>query len=454
MFRTLNPATGEILAEYPHASDSDLEEALSGLDQAYRVWRKKSISDRARSFSAMSGLLRQDIDKFSALIGLEMGKPVRFARSEIEKCALVCDFYVEEAEKLLRPVRVESKLFRAASKHFNSKGAVLAIMPWNYPFYQVFRFAVPNLIAGNAVLLKHSPNTPGCALAIEELFSRCCEPAGIFTSLFLSHQQCEKVIEDSRIVGVNLTGSVGAGRAVASLAGANLKKSVLELGGSDPLVVFADANVQRAAQVAADARLSNTGQICCAPKRIFVEASKKEEFQEAFVTRAEEKTIGNPEEEDVDLGPMAREDLKEKLEDQVRRSVQAGAVETVPACQVPDSGFYTVPRLLSEGRSDNPALREELFGPVAWLEDFNSEEEAIFKANDTEYGLAASVWTEEPEKAARVSSDIEAGIVVVNGTVTSDPALPFGGVKSSGYGKELGEEGIKEFLNTQIVLET
>jgi succinate-semialdehyde dehydrogenase/glutarate-semialdehyde dehydrogenase len=453
MFRTLNPATGELIEEYPFVSDKGLEEHLSQLDTSYHAWREISLSSRTDCLTKLRQLLLKDVERFASLIGLEMGKPIRFARAEIEKCALVCDYYAREAENFLKPVVQKSEIFSSATKYFRPQGTVLAIMPWNYPFYQVFRFAVPNLVAGNAVLLKHSPNTPGCALAIEELFDESFGELKPFSSMFLSHQQCEKVIKDPRIIGLNLTGSVKAGRAVASLAGQSIKKSVLELGGSDPFVVFADADVEKAARTAANARLSNTGQVCCAPKRLIIESSIRDEFVESYLRQAETKKIGKPTDENSDLGPMAREDLKQQLAAQVKRSTEAGASICTPNCPAPEEGFYTNPLLLIGGGVNNPAAREELFGPVAWVDTFEKENESVLKANDTEFGLAASVWSEDPKKASRVAGDIQAGVVVVNSSVTSDPSLPFGGVKNSGYGKELGEEGIKEFLNTQLVME-
>ncbi len=453
MFRTLNPATGDLIEEYPFVSDKELEEQLIQLQSSYVAWREFSLSSRTDCLRKLGTLLLKDVERFASLIGLEMGKPIRFARAEVEKCALVCDYYAREAENLLRPVVQKSEIFSSATKYFRPQGTVLAIMPWNYPFYQVFRFAVPNLVAGNTVLLKHSPNTPGCALAIEELFDQSFGEVKPLSSMFLSHQQCEKAIKDPRIVGLNLTGSVKAGRAVASLAGQSIKKSVLELGGSDPFVVFADADVDKAAKIAANARLSNTGQVCCAPKRLILENSIKDRFIESYLNQAETKKIGKPADESSDLGPMAREDLKRQLADQVRRSTEAGASVCSPNCPAPQEGFYTSPLLLLGGGVDNPAAREELFGPVAWVDTFENEKESVFKANDTDFGLAASVWTEDSKRANRVAGDIQAGVVVVNGSVTSDPSLPFGGVKNSGYGKELGEEGIKEFLNTQLVME-
>lgn len=450
MLRSVNPATGEFLAEYPEDDEARIGEKLQLSESVFVLWKKIPITERSALMKAAADELRSSKSECAELMTKEMGKPIGQAEAEAEKCAWVCDFYAEQAGKFLSPEFFPTDAAESFVR-FDPIGPVLAVMPWNFPFWQVFRFAAPNLMAGNVGLLKHASNVPGCALAIEEIFARAGFPKGVFQSLMVRSGPVKRIIGDPTVRAVTLTGSDPAGRAVASEAGANIKKSVLELGGSDPFIVLADADVEDAARKATTARTINNGQSCIAAKRFIVEKTVADAFEEAFVSAMANLRVGDPMDPSTDVGPLARLDLLEDLSDQVERSVAHGAEVALGGGRLNQPGFFFEPTVLTNVSPDNPAFREETFGPLAAVVRAENTEEAVALANLSDFGLGASVWTMDVEKGKDVAAQIEAGAVFVNGIVKSDPRLPFGGVKHSGYGRELGLAGIREFVNAKTV---
>jgi succinate-semialdehyde dehydrogenase/glutarate-semialdehyde dehydrogenase len=449
-YRTLNPATGELLESFPTAGDPDVERALRQSAAAFARWRATPLSERAQALLAAADRLERRSADLARSMAVEMGKPVTEGVAEARKCAWGCRYFAENAAALLAPQPRDSD---GAEAHVRCDplGPILAIMPWNFPFWQFFRFAAPALMAGNVALLKHAPNTPRCAIEIERLLLESGLPPGVVQNLRLTNEQAAAVIADRRTRGVTLTGSTRAGREVAAVAGRNLKPMVLELGGSDPFIVFEDADLGRAVQAAVAARCQNSGQSCIAAKRFLVQRQVFDAFRERFVTGMREQVMGDPTDAGVSLGPLARADLRERLARQVRESVAAGA-KVLCGGEIPErAGFYYPATVLGEIVPGTPAADEELFGPVATLLPFAAEEDAVALANDGAYGLGASVWTSDLERARRLVPRIESGSVFVNGMVKSDPRLPFGGVKGSGFGRELGREGLLEFVNLKTV---
>ena len=450
-FQSINPATEAVLATFDQFTPQQTEAALAQADTAFRDWRRRSVGERGSMMKRVAGLLRERKSRYAALITAEMGKPIAQAEAEVEKCAWVCDFYAEHAERFLaeEPVRTEA---RASYVAFEPLGVVLAVMPWNYPFWQVFRFAAPTLMAGNTGVLKHASNVPQCALAIEEVFRDAGLPRGVFRTLLLPGEAVDEVIADPRVRAVSLTGSDVTGEKVAAAAGRALKKTVLELGGSDPFIVLADADLAAAAQTAVKARFQNTGQSCIAAKRFIVDARVGPQFQELVLAEIKKLKVGDPMDRSVSLGPLAREDLRHALAAQVRDSIAHGARLMFGGHAIGEApGYFYVPTLLVDYTASSRAAREEVFGPVATLLAAVGEDEAIALANATPFGLGASLWTQDLERARELAARIEAGSVFVNAMVASDPRLPFGGVKRSGYGRELGVFGIHEFVNVQTV---
>jgi succinate-semialdehyde dehydrogenase/glutarate-semialdehyde dehydrogenase len=450
-FQSINPATEAVLATFDQFTPQQTEAALAQADAAFRDWRRRSVGERGGMMKRVAGLLRERKSRYAALITAEMGKPIAQAEAEVEKCAWVCDFYAEHAERFLaeEPVRTEA---RASYVAFEPLGVVLAVMPWNYPFWQVFRFAAPTLMAGNTAVLKHASNVPQCALAIEEVFRDAGLPRGVFRTLLLPGDAVDEVIADPRVRAVSLTGSDVTGEKVAAAAGRALKKTVLELGGSDPFIVLADADLAAAAQTAVKARFQNTGQSCIAAKRFIVDARVGPQFQELVLAEIKKLKVGDPMDRSVSLGPLAREDLRHALAAQVRDSIAHGARLMFGGHAIGEApGYFYVPTLLVDYTASSRAAREEVFGPVATLLAAVGEDEAIALANATPFGLGASLWTQDLERARELAARIEAGSVFVNAMVASDPRLPFGGVKRSGYGRELGVFGIHEFVNVQTV---
>ncbi|MFY9706089.1 MAG: NAD-dependent succinate-semialdehyde dehydrogenase, partial [Desulfobacterales bacterium] len=419
--------------------------------QTFVDWKTRTFSERAELMKKAAVVLRDKVGEFARLMALEMGKPVRDGRLEIEKCAWVCDYYAEQAEAILSPEIIATDAAKSYVT-FQPLGVVLAVMPWNYPFWQVFRFAVPALMAGNAGVLKHSANVPGCALAIEDVFRQAGFPENIFQTLMISGERVEKVIENPLVKAVTLTGSKPAGQAVAAAAGRLLKKSVLELGGSDPYIVLEDADLEAAAAACASSRLLNSGQSCIAAKRFVVVEAVRKTFETLLVDQMRAKKMGDPLEESVEIGPQARFDLRDDLHRQVRQSVEKGA-RCLLGGKLPDGpGAFYPPTVLTDVHKGMPAYDEETFGPVAAVIGVKDEKEAIRVANDTVFGLGAAVFTRDIARGERIAATaLDAGSCFVNAFVKSDPRLPFGGIKESGYGRELSHYGIKEFVNIKTV---
>ena len=451
-FATINPANGELLRRYPFHSPKAVDESLTRIQTGQRAWRQVPVAERARLMTAVAAGLRKRQIHWAELMTLEMGKPFREATAEIEKCAWACEYYADRGPDFLADVLVETDAPRSYVT-YQPLGVLLAIMPWNFPFWQAIRAAVPALIAGNGVILKHAPSVPGCALAIQELFADAGLPENVFANLFISVESTAELIGDERVQAVTLTGSTRAGRSVAAAAGAALKPCVLELGGSDPYVVLEDADVEAAAEACVTSRLINSGQSCIAAKRFIVERPVAEPFTEAVVRRMGAVRVGDPMAEMTDIGPLAREDLRDHLHEQVQASVALGA-RCLLGGTVPDNpGWYYPTTVLTDLTSEMPAWREEFFGPVASVIPVESEEEALRVANDTPYGLGAAVFTASRSRGERIAREgLEAGAVFVNDFTRSDPRLPFGGVKASGFGRELGEFGIREFTNVKTVV--
>jgi succinate-semialdehyde dehydrogenase/glutarate-semialdehyde dehydrogenase len=449
LMKSYNPATGELLEEHRQDTPEDVERKLEHADQAYAHWRQTDFPDRRKLMRRAAELLRDREDSYAELMTHEMGKPIGQARSEITKCAWVCEYFADNAEDFLADEPMTSDGSDAYVR-FDPIGPVLAIMPWNFPFWQVFRFAAPNLMAGNVGLLKHSENTLGCSKAISAIFDDAGFPTGAFDSLYVGHEAVESVIADDRIRAVTLTGSTRAGRAVAAQAGRAIKKTVLELGGSDPFIVLHDCDFAHTLDNAVVARTQNNGQSCIAAKRFLVEDGIYDRFVEEFSLRLESLVVGDPEDEEVDIGPLAREDLRDGLHDQVTRSIEAGAHLELGGEPLDGPGWFYKPTLLTGVEPGMAAFDEETFGPVAAVTRVEDLDHAIRLANDSAFGLGASVWTDS-DRGEEAAARIEAGHVAVNGIVKSDPRLPFGGVKTSGYGRELSVHGIREFVNRKTV---
>ena len=448
---SINPATGDPEATYEAHDDEAVTNALETAHDAFDDWRRREISEREQLIAAAADVLRENEREYAELMTEEMGKPIESARAEVEKCAWVCEYYAEHASAFLADERLAADADVEAVESYEPLGPVLAIMPWNFPFWQAFRFIAPHLTAGNVGLLKHASNVPGCALAIEEVLREAGYPEGVFTSLLVGSEEVERILEDDRVVAATLTGSDGAGRAVAGTAGGELKKTVLELGGSDPFVVLEDAPLEAACRVGARARTINSGQSCIAAKRFVVLEDVYEEFLEGFLAELEELTVGDPMDPETDVGPQARADLVEDLVDQVEATVDAGATVELGGEPLDREGYFFPPTVLTDVPKDSPAARDEMFGPVAAVFSVPDEATAIELANDTRFGLGASVWTADLDRGRRICRELEAGLTFVNELVKSDPRQPFGGVKASGYGRELGRDGIREFVNRKTI---
>lgn len=449
--QTINPATGSVVDSYKAETPQGVEEKIDKAHKAFTRWRRRSFEERATYVEKAAQVLTENIDTYAALMSQEMGKPVSEARSEVEKCAWVCRYYATHAEEFLESEHIETDA-RTSFVSFQPLGVVLAVMPWNFPFWQVFRFAAPALMAGNAAVLKHASNVPGCALAIEAVFREAGLPSDLFQTLLIGSGEVEAVIEHSKVRAVTLTGSGPAGRAVAQKAGAMLKKTVLELGGSDPFIVLEDANLEKAVEAGVTSRLINSGQSCIAAKRFVVEESVRERFEELFVARMEKVVMGDPMNEATEIGPQARRDLRDELHEQVVQSVEKGAVCRLGGSVPEGDGAFYPPTVLTNVGPGMPAFREELFGPVAAVIPVQDADEAIAVANDSRFGLGAVVFTEDLARGQQIAAEeLEAGCCFVNSFVKSDPRLPFGGIKDSGYGRELSHYGIKEFTNAKTV---
>ena len=451
MIATVNPATGETLRVFTPLTEAELDEKIGRAAEAFASYRRTTFAERARWMSRAAEIVETEREAFGRIMTLEMGKPLKAAMDEAAKCATACRYYVENAERLLADEHVETGA-AASFIRYQPIGPVLAVMPWNYPFWQVFRFLAPALMAGNVGLLKHASNVPQCALAIEEIVRRAGFPEGVFQTLLIGSGMVRRVIEDPRVKAVTLTGSEPAGRQVASEAGGQIKKTVLELGGSDPFVVMPSADLEPAVRVGVQARTINNGQSCIAAKRFIVDETVADEFERRFVAAMQSLQVGDPMDPATQVGPLATPGILDDLDQQVRRSVELGARLLAGGNKLDGPGNYYAPTVLTDIPAGSPADREEFFGPVALLFRVRGVEEAIRKANDTDFGLGASVWTNDAGEARRFVDEIEAGMVFVNGMVVSDPRLPFGGAKTSGYGRELSSYGIREFVNVKTVV--
>ncbi|HEX8273278.1 MAG TPA: NADP-dependent succinic semialdehyde dehydrogenase [Longimicrobiaceae bacterium] len=447
---SIDPATGETLRSYDALTDDELEAKLRRADEAFRAYRRTSFADRARWLTRAAEILEAEKRELGELMTREMGKPIGAAVAEAEKCAWACRYYAENGERFLADEEVETDATRSWIS-YRPIGPVLAIMPWNFPFWQAFRFIAPALMAGNVGLLKHASNVPGCALAIEDVLRRAGFPEGAFQTLLVGSEVVARILDDPRVRAATLTGSTPAGRSVGENAGRNLKKTVLELGGSDPFVVMPSADLDAAVKTAVTARTINNGQSCIAAKRFIVHADVYAEFERRFVEGMRALRVGDPTDPATQVGPLATEGIRDEVAEQVRRSVEAGA-RLLTGGTVPDRpGWYYEPTVLADVPRDSPAYHEEVFGPVAMLFRVDGVDEAVRIANDTVFGLGSSVWTRDEAERRRFVEEIEAGMVFVNAMVASDPRLPFGGVKESGYGRELSVAGIREFVNAKTV---
>src|SRR5919197_2681669 len=451
VMRSINPTTEEIVESFQEFSPSQVDEALQQAFDAQARWRETSFGERSARLQAAARVLRGQKAGWAELLTSEMGKPIVESEAEIDKCAWNCDFYAEHASEFLADEPVETNA-PESSVGFQPLGVVLAIMPWNFPFWQVIRFAAPALMAGNGAVLKHASNVPRCALALEDVFSQAGLPKGLFRTVLVPGSETTSLIADPRIAAVTLTGSSVVGEQVASAAGKVLKKQVLELGGSDPFIVLGDADLEAAARTAVRARNQNNGQSCIAAKRFIVEEPVADQLTEKFAAAVKALHVGDPMRRETNIGPLARGDLRDSLADQVERSVAGGAHAVVGGNALNGTGYFYAPTVLDGVKGDMPAFREETFGPVAAVVRARDVDDAVRLANDTEYGLGANLFTGDTQRAKDLARRIQSGSVFINGMVASDPRLPFGGIKRSGYGRELGVFGIREFTNIQTVV--
>ena len=449
-YRTINPYTGKEEASFDFIAKTEFNEKLKLAENSFTQWKFTSLEERSRILMKVADLLDKEEDKHASLITTEMGKPISQSRTEIAKCAWLSRYYAEKAEEFLAPVKMDSTASESYIR-FDPLGTIFAVMPWNFPYWQVFRYIAPNIMAGNTGLLKHASNVPLCAIAIEQVFLDAGAPEGIFQNLLISYAQASQVIRHPAVKGITLTGSNYAGYKVAELAGAMGKKTVLELGGSDPYIIFADADLEQAAETGIMARFQNNGQSCIAAKRFIVQEEVFESFLSLFREKVEALKVGDPMDPETVIGPVARKDLLLELEDQLNHIVnQGGKILTGGKRHNPKSQILE-PTIVTDLPIDAPINQDELFGPIIPVFSFKTEFEAIQMANNTPFGLAASIWTGSREKADRIAPRIDAGTIAVNGMVKSEPNLPFGGIKASGYGRELSETGMHEFLNIKTV---
>jgi len=451
MIIAINPTTGKMLEKYEKTSSDEIVERLAKTHQAFQTWRRTSFSERAPMMKKVSVVLPENKSEYARTMALEMGKPLSAGRAEIEKCAWVCEYYAEHAEKMLQPEIIKTDAQKSYAA-FNPLGVILAVMPWNYPFWQVFRHAAPGLMAGNGVILKHASNVPGCAAAIEGIFRKAGFPEDLFQNFFISSHQVGDLIEHPTISAVTLTGSKTAGREVAEKAGKMLKKTLLELGGSDPYIILEDADLDKTVEACVTSRLLNSGQSCIAAKRFVVVEVVRRQFEQMLVEQMKNKRMGDPLDEAVEIGPQARFDLRDDLHRQVSQSITKGAVCLLGG-EIPEGpGAFYPATVLGDVGKGMPAYEEEIFGPVAAVIPVKNEKEAVYVANDSSFGLGAAVFTRDTKRGEHIAANhLEAGNCFVNAFVKSDPRLPFGGIKESGYGRELSHYGLKEFVNIKTV---
>lgn len=450
MLKSVNPFNGQTVGQYEEHRLEDVQQLLDQAHRQFLMGRQDPLMDRKKRMLNLANRLRAQSDVLAGLITAEMGKPIRESQAEIEKCAVVCEFYADQTEGFLKPDSIKTEASNSYVR-YEPLGIVLAVMPWNFPFWQVFRFLAPSLMAGNVGLLKHASNVTGCAVAIEQLVKESEFPNGSFTTLKIPASVVADIVAHPLVTAVTLTGSDHAGRAVAKVAGQHLKKCVLELGGSDPFIVLADADIEKAARQATVARTLNSGQSCIAAKRFLVEESVAEEFTRRFVHHMTSLQVGDPMDHQTDIGPLARPDLKDELHDQVQRSLAYGAKALCGAGFPASDGNFYPPTILTNVAPGCPAFQEELFGPVAAVTVVKTAAEAVLRANQSDFGLGASIWTNDTARGERLAAELESGGVFINQFTKSDPRLPFGGIKSSGFGRELSDIGMKEFLNAKTV---
>jgi len=451
MYAVTNPATGEIEAEFATASDEQIQQALSSTDQAYQAWSVSALEDRVALLNRVADIYEARADELAAIITREMGKPIKQSLGEISIVVAIYRYYAKNGPKFLEDEELEIASGGRALVSKESVGVLLGIMPWNFPYYQVARFAAPNLMNGNTILLKHAPQCPESALAMEQIFQEAGAPQGAYVNIFATNDQVADIIADRRVQGVSLTGSERAGSAVAEIAGRHLKKVVLELGGSDPFLVFADADIARTAKLGMRARFGNTGQACNAAKRFIVDSSVYEEFSAALVDQVAGMKVGDPTQGENFLGPLSSAAARDGLAAQVQDAIDKGATVLAGGKQVEGPGSFYEPTILAGVTEQMRAFSEELFGPVAVLYKVHGENEAVELANNTDYGLGASIHTQDLERAERIAARLSSGMVAINESSASSPELPFGGVKRSGIGRELGKYGMDEFINRKLV---
>ena len=447
---SINPATGETLHTFTPLTNAEIESKLSLAVSTFANYRKSSLELRRKRLLKAAEILEQDAQQWAELMTMEMGKPIKGAVAEAKKCAWVCRYYAEMAEEFLAHKIIDTDASQSYVS-YQPLGVILAVMPWNFPFWQVFRFAAPALMAGNVGLLKHASNVPQCALAIETIFKGAGFPVGTFQTLLIESNQVESVLRDSRVKAATLTGSEPAGQSVASIAGQELKKTVLELGGSDPFIVLEDADLEAAVEVGVTARMLNNGQSCIAAKRFILHSSIADQFEKLLLTKYQNLKVGDPTDENTDIGPLATPSILKELNSQVEKTVEMGAKTLIGGKPLGGKGNFYPPTILKDIPPDSPGMSEEFFGPVALVFRLDDIKEAIALANSTSFGLGASVWTNNEQYIERCIRDLDAGAVFINGLVKSDPRLPFGGIKRSGYGRELGIEGIHEFVNIKTI---
>jgi len=449
--KSINPATGHEINYYQEHTEAEISDAINNSYQAYQSWRENDLDQRAQALMRVADMLEKNCFDYANLMSTEMGKPIVQARAEVNKSAWVCRYYAEHATHFLQDESIKTD-YQESYITYNPLGPILGIMPWNFPFWQVLRFAAPTLMAGNTIILKHASNVSGCALAIEELFRNCLPMENCFQSLLIHHNKIPLLISHPKVRAVSLTGSTNAGKKVAALAGAHLKKCVLELGGNDPYIILPDADIEKAVKACAQSRLLNNGQSCIAAKRFIVHKDVLDEFTSSLKDNFTQVLMGNPHEEKNTLGPLARIDLRDELDDQVQRSLKAGAKCILGGKPLKGNGAFYPPTILVDVSEDMPAFNEELFGPVASIIVAKDTNHAIELANNSQYGLGAAIFSKDIKKAQHMASkQIESGACFINDFVKSDPRLPFGGIKDSGYGRELGVNGIREFTNIKTV---
>ncbi|MDJ0651186.1 MAG: NAD-dependent succinate-semialdehyde dehydrogenase [Xenococcaceae cyanobacterium MO_188.B19] len=447
---TINPTTGETVVSFAPLTDAEIETKLALAESAFGKYKKTDFATRSNWLNQAAAILERDKAKFAEIMTLEMGKPLKSAIAEVEKCALVCRFYSEKAPEFLADVAISTD---ASSSYvsYQPLGVILAVMPWNFPFWQVFRFAAPALMAGNVGILKHASNVPQCALAIEAIIREAGFPQGVFQTLLIGASQVGAIVEDERVKAATLTGSEPAGASLASIAGKSLKKTVLELGGSDPFIVLETADLEAAVKIGTTARMLNNGQSCIAAKRFIVSESIGDRFEQALIAQFKALKVGDPMKEDTDIGPLATPAILKDIEQQVQKAIDHGAKVLVGGESIESNGNFYPPTILTNIEPDSDVAKEEFFGPVAMVFRVKNLDEAIDLANSTSFGLGASGWTNNSEEQEKLIKELEAGAVFINGLVKSDPRLPFGGIKRSGYGRELSIQGIQEFVNIKTV---